>query len=159
MSNVHHAIIALALLVSIPTTFAAPQDAKPDFSGRWAVDRNVYPTGPTWTLIIEHKDPSVVVAHAFDNRRTGATTRWLRWTFTTDGEENRNTLPMGPVMTSRSKWDGRVLVTVSSVDVDGRTESETTRWALSADHGTLTISSQGVGPKGPTRGKIVYAKQ
>jgi hypothetical protein len=118
------------------------------------IDRKVYPAGPTWILIIEHRDPSLVTTLSSD---ADDRTHWLRQVFTTDGQENRNTLPMGPVMTSKSKWDWKVLVIVGSVNET--TESATTRWALSADQRILTISTQGAGPKGPTRGKIVYTRQ
>ena len=121
MSSVPHATIAiaLALLASMPPTIPLVQDAKPDFSGRWVVDRKVSSEAPYLDLVIEHTEPSVVwtLRSNFDDgcsHRTAVTTDW---------QENRNTLPMGPVMTSRSRWHGRVLVIVS--DVEGTTESAT----------------------------------
>ena len=156
MSRIAHAIIAtaLVLLVSTPTTFAAPQDAKPDFSGRWAMDRNGNPDGPTPVLLIKHRDPSFVVEWGSEAKDWST---WFRTDFTTDGQENSNTLAMGGTMTSRSKWDGKELVIVSSVYQTG--ESATYRWALSADHRILTLSIQTAGAQGPTHGKFAYTRQ
>ena len=121
MSSEPHVIIAiaLALLTSMPLTIPLVQDGKPDSSGRWVVDRKASSEAPYLDLVIEHKEPSFVwtLRSNFDDgcsHRTAVTTDW---------QENRNTLPMGPVMTSRSRWHGRVLVIVS--DVEGTTESAT----------------------------------
>ena len=51
---------ALALLVSMRTTLPALQDTKPDFSGRWVVNRKVTPDAPYLDLVIEHNEPSFV---------------------------------------------------------------------------------------------------
>jgi hypothetical protein len=126
--------IALALLASMPPTIPLVQDAKPDFSGRWVVDRKVSSEAPYLDLVIEHKEPSLV---------------WTLRSNFDDGCSHRT-----PVMTSRSRWDGRALVIVSAVE--GTTESATSKWELSADRKTLTVSSKGTGPKGPTSAKVVY---
>jgi hypothetical protein len=156
MCSIAHAIIAtaLALPVPIPTTLAAPQDAKPDFSGTWVMERKVTPDGPTSVLLIKHKDPSFVVEWRSELADWSST---FRTDFTTDGKENSTTLPIGPVMTSRSKWDGKELVIVSSVYETA--ESATYRWALSGDQRILTLSIETAGPQGPTRGKFVYTRR
>ncbi len=76
------------------------------------MDRNVNPDGSTSVPLIKHKDPSFVVELGSEAADWSS---WFRADFTTDGQENRNTLPIGPVMTSRSKWDGTELVIDNSV--------------------------------------------
>jgi hypothetical protein len=100
-----------ALVLATQATF--PQNAKPDFSGHWELDKAKSDFGPgpqpdDVIEVIEHHEPKLVITTT--TKQNGAeNTRSVR--LTTDDVENTN-LVAGHVMKTRTHWDGRSLVTV-----------------------------------------------
>jgi hypothetical protein len=143
-------LVVMALAVA-GVVFA---QAKPDFSGTWAVDTaksdQMGPgggRGPAGPLTIKMTATEMVV-----EMKRGENV--MTQTYKLDGSESVNT--MGPMQAkSKAKWDGDKLVINTVRETPNGTMESTATYGLSADGKELTVvnSSQ--------RGerKMVYTKQ
>jgi hypothetical protein len=146
------------LLMLILASFALAQDnkskdARPDFSGTWALDKAKSDLGPyervvargDITLVIEHKDPELKITRKFT---AGGNTSSVVFAYYSDGrgETNPAALGNGDVKT-KTRWDKKKLESKFSSSYksprDGRvTYFETIdRRELSADGKILTITT------------------
>lgn len=106
-----------------------PQQARPDFSGRWTVEAPAAPAGPRgggaaarpasgnlgsgWgsTITVAQTPGALTVEYAFFTR--GDMQPPLKFTFALDGTETKNTVMMGhgfQVERSKAAWEGQSLV-------------------------------------------------
>jgi len=135
-------LVVLAMLVlSYQATFC--QDAKPDFSGHWKLDKSKsdFGQGPQpdeVTEIIDHHEPTLVVSTT-TTQSGREDKRSVR--YTTDDAENIN-MVAGHTMKTKTHWDGDSLVTVvrderglqltevRTLSKDGKTETVETDFGM-----------------------------
>jgi len=108
-------LVSLSILGVVPGAGRA-QD-KPDFSGTWEMDRSrsesahqAEPIGPVIVVIAQD-----AVQLSIETRRSDRTQKII---YKLDGSEARNAL-QGGMATSRLRWDGAKLVTVTVYDIQG----------------------------------------
>jgi hypothetical protein len=157
------AIIAASLALLVAGS-AWTQDAKPNFSGTWNIDLAKSDFGPapppdSLVAVIDHKEPNIKIATTqkgpmgeVSNERT----------LTTDGKENINKMrtPVGDSdMKSTSKWDGKKLITASTMEMQGSTLALNDSWELSEDAKVLTIVREIKTSEGNFATRTVYNKQ
>jgi len=99
-------VALVAALAAATALVAIAQSDKPDFSGKWELDkeRSEGPADPV-EEIIEHDGSKLVVT------ATSADGRQFAVRLSTDGEENLN-IVRGREMTARTTWESGKLVTV-----------------------------------------------
>ena len=127
----------LTLALAVPA-LAGAQDV-PNLSGTWVLqadksDFGMMPAPTSRTDVITHKEPSLVIKRSISMAQGDVTTEL---TFGVDGKPWKNT-SMGNEMSSTLKWDGKVLVVVSSVSTPQGDATITDRFTLSDDGKTLT---------------------
>jgi hypothetical protein len=123
---------------------------KPNFSGRWEVDKAKstfrFPKGvepPAFdnlTVLIDHQEPKLKLTFIERKAQTETT---ITYNLTTDGAENRNVLGQGYDVRSRARWDGTRLIgeskhTIAKSGKPPITVTGTATWILSEDGKTLT---------------------
>ena len=140
-------VLAAASLTLLVATGAWTQDAKPDFSGTWSVDLAKSDFGPapppdSIVAVIDHKGSTIKIA---TTQKSAMGEVSNERTLTTDGKDNVNKMrtPAGDAdMTSTSKWDGRKLITVSHMELQGTRITFNDSWEISGDGKVLTIVRQ-----------------
>ena len=95
----------LLAFVAVGVTLGNAQSDKPDFSGRWEIDKARSNRPDISEEVIEHGDPKLVIT------TTPATGEKFAIRLSTDGKENLNIVG-GREMTARTTWEGNKLVTV-----------------------------------------------
>jgi hypothetical protein len=152
------ATICVALVFVASTT---AQDAKPDFSGTWHLDvaKSDFggaPAPDSIVSVVEHKDPNLTITTTQKSQQGELTnTRNL----TTDGKENVNRLRsmMGEQdITSTSKWNGKKLTNVFTLDIQGNTIDITENLELSDDRKVLSIARDLKTPQGDFHQTYVF---
>jgi hypothetical protein len=135
------AIIPIVLLASV-ICFSA---AKPDFNGRWALDKEKSfsnPTGLEQTMTItQNGDQIKMEAHL---KTTGGGEQSVNETYTLDGKEADFTPPAPPNAKGKRKasWlpNGQGILIIDEISLDGKVVNQITRkWTLSADGKRLTV--------------------
>jgi hypothetical protein len=131
-------------------TPAIRQDGKPDFSGRWEVDKSkstvnvvsgAAPVFDSMTMLIEHKAHTMKI---IATQMTGLTETTVISHYVTDGSETTNTYANGIQARSRCRWNEQKLIFGSLLTLQlgkGRSLSGSARgsWLLSGDGNTLTV--------------------
>ena len=148
--------LVLALLVS---GLAAAQ-AKPDFSGTWALDAAKSDMGMgraatamrTVTLVIRQTKTRV-----FIERRAGDGPEIA--VYNLDGSESVNQLPGGGEVKSTTTWAGATLVTKSVMATGGVTVETSDVRSLSANGKVMTLDGTRRTGRGEVKQKLVYNKQ
>lgn len=137
---VKRVLVSIALgIMLLPVQNALAQNAKPDFSGHWVLDKTKsdFGQGPQpddMSEVIEHHEPKLVITTT--TTQGGAeNTRSVR--YTTDDAENTN-MVAGHEMKTKTHWDGNSLVTVVR-DEAGLQLTEVR--ALSKDGKTQTVET------------------
>jgi hypothetical protein len=152
--------------------------SKPDFTGRWELDKT-HSTGKT-TLVehpdltgppvplapeghaldwirpqtITHNEPSLVVVDESINDRPSRTYR-----LSTDGKQNLNALSGGGVDRSTTRWDGERLVTEWVLEQSGIAIMRgTDRRSLSSDGSTMIQERKVVTPSHEDEFRIVWLR-
>ena len=134
-------LVVLATLLLAPAAFS--QDAKPNFSGHWKLDKSKsdFGSGPQPDEVIEvidHHEPDLVV-----NTTTTQSGREQKRSvkYTTDDAENINMVG-GHTMKTKTHWEGGSLVTVvrdegglqltevRTLSKDGKTETVETDFGM-----------------------------
>ena len=127
---------------------AAPlvAQARPDFSGKWALDVSSAPTGAlpqgTSVVLTIKQDEKTINADLVVNSTMGEQKRTT--IVNLDGASTKNTIvtPMGNVdLTSSFAWDGAAGVTTSKGEAQGQTFVQTEKWTLDADGKTLRLET------------------
>lgn len=154
------ALLTTALFIATPSI----QDAKPDFSGKWALDLaksdfGQMPPPESITLVIEHKEPGLKITSTQKSQQGELTNERV---LTTDGKENTNTVRtmMGDQpITSTTKWNGKALLTAFKLAFQDVSLDVTEAWELSADGKALTVTRDIKSQQGDFAQKTVFTKQ
>lgn len=149
------------LLVFLLFALSAPaQQAKPNFSGKWALDLgksnlDVNTTGIVRVDHIQHNEPKLVheITAKLPQGRHAS-----RVVYTTDGKSNVNRLGKQNV-TSTTRWDGNKLVTVSHLQDKGTTVETKETWELSANGKVLTVEREMKLPTRTVQHRLVFNKR
>jgi hypothetical protein len=148
------------------------QDAKPNFSGDWTLDREKSEMGEPRsgggggggrgrgmgmgsfsitqdgeTLVLKRKVEFQGEERTFESRHT------------TDGKENINEGFRGSSIKSKTHWDGAKLVTESVMETPNGTRETKEVRSLSADGKTMTVEITSKGGFGEGTRKMVYNKK
>jgi hypothetical protein len=158
-------VVALAALVA---SAALASQNPPDFSGSWVLNRArsagaakdrlaAPPEGEPQNLVLDIEQTATQVTIV---RRGGAADPIV---LVFDGSEVRSKGPRGGVATSRSRWQGRVLLTETRREVTGPSGvyAVTTRdeRSLSEDGRTLTLKSVSATPRGEVTRTLVFDRR
>jgi len=130
-------VVLATLVLSAQPTFS--QDAKPNFSGHWKLDKSKsdFGSGPQpdeVSEVIDHHEPTLVV-NTTTTQSGREEKRSVR--YTTDDAENVNVVA-GHTMKTKTHWEGNSLVTVVR---DERGLQLTEVRTLSKDGKTQTVET------------------
>ena len=147
MRSMRAAAALLAIALAVPAVSAAQQ--VPNLSGTWMLqadksDFGMMPVPQSRTDVIEHQEPKLTIKRTVVTTVAGEST--LNLVYVVDGKPHKNMA--GPSeLTSTLSWEGRTLVTVSTVDTQQGPVTITDRLTLSEDGKILTqqrtMSAQG----------------
>ena len=148
-------VLAAGVTLSVATVGA---QSKPNFSGDWKMnlvksDFGAAPAPDVMTRKIVHAEPALTID---EEQATPIGPQRTTRKYITDGTESTFEAGGADVRTS-AKWDGNVLVAVTSVDVVGLVYND--RMALSADGKTLTSVVRVQTPQGSIDVTVVFEKQ
>jgi hypothetical protein len=152
------AAFSIAVVGSLTITPAAAQ-AVPNLSGHWVLDLGKSDFGPApggaRSDQIDHKEPQLAIKRSIGSP-DGAVEAML--TYVVDGKPYTNAIG-GNDVTSKLKWDGKVLVMESLIQTPQGPADVSDRYTLSPDGSTLTVD-RSVGIQGQSfTQKLVFAKQ
>ena len=147
MRSMRAAAALLAIALAVPAVSAAQQ--VPNLSGTWVLqadksDFGMIAAPQSRTDVIEHQEPKLTIKRTVVTTVAGEST--LNLVYVVDGKPHKNMA--GPSeLTSTLSWEGRTLVTVSTVDTEQGKVTITDRLTLSEDGKILTqqrtMSAQG----------------
>jgi hypothetical protein len=147
MRSMRAAAALLAIAFAIPAVSAAQQ--VPNLSGTWVLqadksDFGMMPSPQSRTDVIEHQEPKLTIKRTVLTTAAGESI--LNLVYAVDGKPHKNMA--GPSeLTSLLSWEGRTLVTVSTLETGQGQATITDRLTLSEDGKTLTqqrtLSMQG----------------
>jgi len=154
-------VFALVLGLLIPGLAAA--QAKPDFSGTWALDVAKSDMGMgragraatamrTVTLVLRQTKTQLSIERRAGDRPETAV-------YKLDGSESVNQLPNGGEVKSTTTWAGATLVTKSVTVIGGVTVETNDVRSLSADGKVMTLDNTRHTGRGEVKQKLVYNKQ
>ena len=152
-----HRVVALAFGLFLASGVLAAQ-SKPNFTGDWKMnivtsDFGAAPAPDSMTRKIVHAEPALTID---EEQATPIGPQRTTRKYVTDGTESTFQASGADVRTS-AKWDGNVLVAVTTVDVVGLIYND--RMTLSADGKTLTSVVRLQTPQGPLDLTVVFDKQ
>jgi hypothetical protein len=107
-------------------------------------------------MSIEHADPQLTIKRAM---KFGGEEQDQETKLTTDGKANKNKLPSGSTLKSKTRWDGVRLVTKSSFDTPMGSREIVEARSLSPDGKTMTIEQTTKGNGMEWTRKLVYNKE
>ena len=151
----------LALIAGAQGQRAPGALAKPDFTGRWRMvkelsDFHGFQMPNIVVRVVEYHDPALNV-HTIQT--TGEKTAVSDVTYYTDGSVTNNAIN-GREAESKSYWDGDALVIRTSMkNAKGAEEQISDRWELSADKQQLIINSHVDTEKGGADLKLVSTRE
>jgi len=154
-------IAAAAAWPAVLSAQAPAQSVKPDFSGRWRMEKDKSNFGsfqvPDIVVqVVEHRDPTLNV-HTVET--TGKQTSTADVSYFTDGTPSNNIIK-GRKAESKAFWDGAVLnVRTSEKDSKGEDVVIEDRWELSEDGQTLTRTSHIITEKGSVDLKLISQRE
>lgn len=144
------------------TMAQAPEtSAKPNFSGRWRMDKNKSNFGnfqiPDIVVqVVEHRDPTLNV-HTVETRGKQTTTADV--SYFTDGTPSSNVIN-GRQAESKAYWDGKALnIRTTEKTSKGQDVVIEDRWELSDDGETLTRTSHIITDKGSVDMTLISLKE
>ena len=127
-------------MLAATVTLLAAEVSRPNFSGRWELDKTQSDFGPlpaddSAMELIEHQEPRLTITQVWKNVEGEHT---LVWQLTTDGAENTSRINQQEIK-SRTSWEDNKLVTEWKMKNGAiLTEGKNVRF-LSADSNTQTI--------------------
>jgi hypothetical protein len=162
------ALLLMAVSVAWPATHMGQvpaqtpaQPAKPDFSGRWRMEKDksnfgTFQVPDLVVQVVEHHDPTMNV-HTVETAGKKTTTADV--SYFTDGTISTNVIK-GREAESKAFWDGPALnVRTSEKDSKGEDVVIEDRWELSEDGATLTRTSHIITAKGSVDLKLISRKE
>lgn len=137
-------LVSLAML-SATTLLMAAQASRPNFSGRWELDRSrsdfgSLPPDDSALELIHHQEPKLTITQVWKNAEGEHT---LVWQLTTDGTENLTRVNETEI-TSRTVWEDNKLVTEWRMKRGAQLNQGKNVRSLSEDSKTMTV---GVGQR------------
>jgi hypothetical protein len=146
--------------VGLSTSLVMAQVTRPDFSGRWDLDKaqsdfGSIPPDESATELIEHKDPKLNITQHWKNAEGEYT---LVWQLTTDGAENVNRAN-GTEIRSRTHWEDTRLITEWEMKSQANLVEGKNIRALSIDGKTQAVLVQQRSAAGDTTQHLVFVKQ
>ena len=151
-------VLALVLALLIPRLAAG--QAKPDFSGTWALDaaksdmgmgRAATAMGTVILVIRQTKTRVFIERRAGDRPETAV--------YKLDGSESVNQLPNGGEVKSTTTWAGATLVTKSVMATGGVTVETHDVRSLSANGKVMTLDGTRHTGRGEVKQKLVYNRE
>jgi hypothetical protein len=147
MRSMRAAAALLAIALAVPAVSAARQ--VPNLTGTWVLqadksDFGMMAAPQSRTDVIDHQEPKLTIKRTMLTAAAGESQ--VNLVYAVDGKPHKNMA--GPSeLTSTLSWEGRTLVTVSTVDTQQGQVTITDRLTLSEDGRTLTqqrtLSAQG----------------
>ena len=153
--------VLLSLAVLALAALACAADDKPNFTGKWVLDVEKSDFGPlppptSQSQEIDHKDPKLKVKSTSKNAQGERTSEA---SYTTDGEENTNPGPQGADVKSRTKWDGKKLVTQRKLQAQGMDIEISDSQEMAEDGKSFTVERQLKTPQGDIAQKLLFKKE
>jgi hypothetical protein len=151
-------ILPAALILS--TSLGVAQVSRPDFSGRWELDKaqsdfGSIPPDESATELIDHKDPKLNITQHWKNAEGEFT---LVWQLTTDGAENINRAN-GTEIRSRTHWEDTRLITEWEMKSQANLVEGKNIRAMSEDGKTQAVHVQQRSAASETTQHLVFVKQ
>jgi|SRR5579875_927352 len=160
MISLRQFLVLAAIAVAFSGSLCA-QSAKPNFSGRWRMERDKSDFGnfskPDIVVqVVDHHEPTLNV-HTVETQ--GKKTTSADVSYFTDGSISKNIIN-GRDAESKAFWDGPVLV-IRTTEKDSKGEDVVIedRWELSSDGQTLIRTSHITTPRGEADLKLVSEKE
>lgn len=161
--------VAVVALVALSLVVATAAAAKPDFSGKWAMDKTKsegVPPSVDQTMTVTQTGDKIELETKINGPQGE---RIIKDSYTVDGKEVDFT-PQGPQGAMgkgkrTAKWsaDGAALEVSETATLDGPNGpddvSATRKWTLAADGKTMTIELTFNGEQGTQKTKRVFVKQ
>ena len=160
------------LMLLLCAVVALGQDAKPNFSGDWTLDREKSEMGEPrpgggggggrgrgmgmGSFSITHDGDALVVKRKVEFQ---GEERTFESRHTTDGKENVNEGFRGSSVKSKTHWEAAKLVTESVMETPNGTRETKEVRSLSADGKTMTVEVTSKGGFGEGTRKMVYNKK
>ena len=160
------------LMLLLCAVVALGQDAKPNFSGDWTLDREKSEMGEPrqgggggggrgrgmgmGSFSITQDGDSLVLKRKVEFQ---GEERTFESRHTADGKENINEGFRGSSVKSKTHWDGAKLVTESVIETPNGTRETKEVRSLSADGKTMTVEITSKGGFGEGTRKMVYNKK
>jgi hypothetical protein len=152
--------VAIALITLVGTT-GLSQQRRPNFSGRWELDRgdnrlssSIAEKNEILSQTIEHSEPNIKIVRTVKSREGQ---KDLRILLVTNGEPKTNQVE-GHALVFRARWKGNRLF----IEVHSYLENNPTGmmeiWSLSKDGKTLSVELNQIGTKVDSGEKLVYLK-
>ncbi len=150
----------LFLLLGALTFAAAGQDSKPNFSGKWElqVDKSDFggiPGPESQITVIDHQEPKLKLQ---TTAKVAGGERSSQFNYTTDGEECTNDYRGAPAK-SRTRWEGRELVTEIQLEADGMKVKLKDRWRISDDGQGWNVDRTLSSDLGEITQKLIFLKK
>ena len=161
-------VAALMLLLGVAAAFG--QDAKPNFTGDWTLDREKSEMGEPrsgggggrgrgmgmGSFSITQDGDALVLKRKVEFQ---GEERTFESRYTADGKENVNEGFRGNSVKSKTHWEGAKLVTESVMETPNGTRETKEVRSLSADGKTMTVETTSKGGFGEGTRKMVYNKK
>ncbi len=152
--------LLLAVVFLLAGLLCPAQEARPNFTGKWVLDTAKSDFGPvpgpsSRNDVIDHQDPKLKLTVTSKGQQ-GELVAELN--YTTDGKENTNTI-RGREVKSKTRWEGKQLVTEAKMELQGNTLEIKDTWELSGDGKVLTIGRELKSPQGEASQKLIFNKE
>ncbi|GLC25633.1 hypothetical protein [Roseisolibacter agri] len=154
-------LLAAAFVAAVVVASPAQAQPRPDFTGRWIVDTArsdfAHVTPPARMLMTVAQTDSTFTFTQTVATPTGE--RSATQSYPLDGKERTQPTPDGvKVVGSARATDAGI--TVDATITRGQTPAhQVSRWSLSPDGRTMTLEQDVETPRGPTKLKLVFARQ
>jgi hypothetical protein len=153
-------LVTLAMLLVATTSLRLAQGTRPNFSGRWELDKTQsdfgsLPADDSAMEVINHQEPRLTITQIWKNADGEHT---LVWQLTTDGAENITQMNEIEIR-SRTGWEDSKLVTDWKMKSGANlTEGKTTRF-LSEGSNTQTVKVRQRSGGGDIEQHLVFVKK
>lgn len=133
----------LRLILLTASLLIAAQASRPNFSGRWELDKarsdfGSLPPDDRATELIEHQEPKLTITQVWKNAEGEHT---LVWQLTTDGAENLTRMNETEIV-SRTVWEDNTLVTDWRMKRGAQLSEGKNVRSLSEDRKTLSVAAR-----------------
>ena len=162
ISSAVHRRLAIGLVVCVAAAAAVQAQARPDFSGEWALNRQESTLPPpvsgveSGVVRIDHREPAFSFHRSYVS---GGTPREASFTLATDGKEVTGTGPQGVPSVSTLRWDGPALVLAMRIKGPGFEATNDVRYELLDGGRRLRATEQLRSPQGNHDAVWIYDRR